>query len=122
MLDRVQPRVGFSWSPYQGTVVRGGYGMYSALNQGSTYYAMRVENGVVQLNYNYTGCGTTCTPTSAAAAGLLYPNVPFMPTGPSISGSLIPNGGTAPTIAGSGLLGAQSFHGLDPNFVPPLVA
>ena len=39
-----------------GTVVRGGYGLFSALNQGSTYYAMRVENGVVQLNYNYSGC------------------------------------------------------------------
>jgi Carboxypeptidase regulatory-like domain len=123
VLDRVQPRIGFSWSPYQRTVVRGGYGMFSALNQGSTYYAMRVENGVVQLNYNYIGCGnlgTTCTPAAAAAAGLLYPNVPFQPTGPSISGSLIPVGATAPTIAGAGLLGAQSFHGLDPNFVPPL--
>ncbi len=56
VLDRVQPRIGFSWSPYSGTVVRGGYGLFSALNQGSTYYAMRVENGVVQINYNYTGC------------------------------------------------------------------
>ena len=54
--DRVQPRVAFSWSPWTGTVVRGGYGLFSALNQGSTYYAMRVENGVVQLNYTYSGC------------------------------------------------------------------
>ncbi len=118
--DRVQPRIGFAWQPYTGTVVRGGYGLFSGLNQGSTYYAMRVENGVVQVNYNYTGCGTTCTPTTAAAAGLLYPNVPFQPTGPSLSGSLYPNGGTAPTIAGASKLGVQSFHGLDPNFVPPL--
>ena len=57
--DRVQPRIGFSWSPYPGTVVRGGYGMFSALNQGSTYYAMRVENGVVQVNYNYSGCASS---------------------------------------------------------------
>ncbi len=57
--DRVQPRVGFTWSPYTHTVVRGGYGLFSALNQGSTYYAMRVENGVVQVNYNYSGCGAT---------------------------------------------------------------
>ena len=42
-----------------GTVVRGGYGLFSALNQGSTYYAMRVENGVVQLNYSYSGCEST---------------------------------------------------------------
>lgn len=119
--DRVQPRVGFSWSPYQGTVVRGGYGLFSALNQGSTYFAMRVENGVVQVNYNYQGCGVTCSsPAAAAAAGLLFPNVPFQPTGPALSGSLIPNGATAPAIAGPSKLGVQSFHGLDPNFVPPL--
>src|ERR1035437_9182722 len=69
VLNRAQPRVGFAWNPMPGTVVRGGYGLFSALNQGSTYYAMRVENGVVQINYNYSGCknsggaakGTACT-------------------------------------------------------------
>ncbi|MES2390604.1 MAG: TonB-dependent receptor, partial [Acidobacteriota bacterium] len=54
-VSRFQPRLGFSWSPFEGTVVRGGYGIFSALNQGSTYYADRVENGVVQLNYSYSG-------------------------------------------------------------------
>src|SRR6185437_3932061 len=92
--DRVQPRVAFSWQPYQGTVVRGGYGLFSGLNQGSTYYAMRVENGVVQVNYNYTGCSasensaTTCS--SIPANALAYPNVPFQPTGPPRSGGLFP--------------------------------
>jgi hypothetical protein len=118
--DRVQPRVGFSWSPHEGTVVRGGYGLFSGLNQGSTYYAMRVENGVVQVNYNYQGCTNICTATTSAAAGLLYPNLPFQPTGPSLSGALFPSGGTAPGVSGIGKLGTQSFHGLDPNFVPPL--
>jgi hypothetical protein len=118
--DRVQPRVGFAWNPMAGTIVRGGYGIFSALNQGSTYYAMRVENGVVQLNYNYQGCNATCTPTSAAAAGLVYPNVPFTPTGPALSTALYPSGGTAPAISGITKLGSQSFHGLDPNFVPPI--
>ena len=118
VLNRVQPRIGFSWEPYTGTVVRGGYGLFSALNQGSTYYAMRVENGVVQVNYNYTGCGPTCSATPANA--LQFPNVPFQPTGPSISGSLHPDGGAAPSINGPTTLGQQSFHGLDPNFVPPL--
>jgi hypothetical protein len=118
--DRVQPRVGFSWSPYEGTVVRGGYGLFSALNQGSTYYAMRVENGVVQINYNYTGCTTACSAAAIANVGLQYPFVPFQPTGPSLSTSLYPTGGTAPAINGTGKIGAQSFHGLDPNFVPPL--
>ncbi len=126
--DRVQPRVGFSWSPYSGTVVRGGYGMFSALNQGSTYYAMRVENGVVQVNYNYSGCESSvgsvskarCPTVPSAANSLQYPFVPFPVTGPPLSAALHPTGGTAPSVNGPSILGAQSFHGLDPNFVPPL--
>ena len=65
--DRVQPRFGFSWAPYSGTVVRGGYGLFSALNQGSTYYAMRVENGVVQVELqlhwlrSYSDVGNSCS-------------------------------------------------------------
>jgi len=126
--DRVQPRVGFSWAPQNGTVVRGGYGLFSALNQGSTYYAMRVENGVVQVNYNYTGCeslvgsvsGARCSTVPSAANSLQYPFVPFPVTGPSLSSAVIPTGGTAPSVNGPAKLGSQSFHGLDPNFVPPL--
>jgi hypothetical protein len=126
--DRVQPRFGFSWSPQNGTVVRGGYGLFSALNQGSTYYAMRVENGVVQVNYNYTGCeslvgsvsGSRCSTVPSAANSLQYPFVPFQVTGPSLSTAVIPTGGTAPSVNGPAKVGAQSFHGLDPNFVPPL--
>ena len=124
--SRIQPRVGFSWQPYTGTVVRGGYGVFSALNQGSTYYADRVENGVVQINYNYSGCGATsgtatvsCATVPTAGSKLSFPNVPFPVTGPSLAGSLIPSGGTAPTVNGPAVAGAQSFHGLDPNFVPP---
>ena len=81
---------------------------------------MRVENGVVQVNYNYQGCNATCNATTAAAAGLAFPNIPFIPTGPALSSSLYPTGGTAPAVAGIGKVGVQSFHGLDPNFVPPL--
>ena len=127
VLDRVQPRVGFSWQPLTGTVVRGGYGMFSALNQGSTYYAMRVENGVVQVNYNYSGCessiGTSsarCPTVPSSASSLKYPFVPFPVTGPPLSLSLYPSGGAAPAVNGPPVLGTQSFHGLDPNFVPPL--
>jgi hypothetical protein len=127
VLDRVQPRVGFSWSPFSGTVVRGGYGIFSGLNQGSTYYAMRVENGVVQINYNYTACessvgsvsGAKCPTVPSTANTLVYPNVPFIPTGPPLSGALYPTGGAAPAVNGPSKIGTQSFHGLDPNFVPP---
>lgn len=124
--NRVQPRVGFSWQVMPGTVVRGGYGLFSALNQGSTYYAMRVENGVVQLNYNYSGCGATngattksCTAVPTSGSVLQFPNVPFLPTGPSLTGALTPSGGTAPGVTPINAKPAYSFHGLDPNFVPP---
>jgi hypothetical protein len=125
--NRIQPRIGFSWSPFTSTVVRGGYGLFSALNQGSTYYAMRVENGVVQINYNYNGCdasvattGSVCPVVPSTTNTLLYPNVPFQPTGPSLNGALFPAGGVAPAVGGPSIVGSQSFHGLDPNFVPPL--
>ncbi len=113
--NRLQPRFGFSWQPYAGMTVRGGYGMFSALNQGSTYYAMRVENGVVQINYNYSGClsalpapvarhlRTTSVPSTTNS--LQYPFVPFPVTGPSLSTSLHPTGGTAPAVNGPKTLG-----------------
>jgi len=117
--NRISPRVGFSYNVMPGTVLRGGYGIYTALNQGSTYYAMRVENGVVQVNYNYSGCGGSCASTYSGASTMQFPNVPFMPPGPSLSTALAPAGGAKPQILGPSTLGAQSFHGLDPNFVPP---
>ncbi len=132
VLDRVQPRVAFSWSPFDGTVVRGGYGLFSALNQGSTYYAMRVENGVVQLNYTYSGCfsssGTAQPPntpcpqvpgTGTTAAKLRYPNLPVQPSGPALSNAVFPSGGSAPGVTPISVSPSYSFHGLDPNFVPP---
>jgi hypothetical protein len=129
--NRIQPRVAFSWSPFVGTVVRGGYGLFSALNQGSTYYAMRVENGVVQLNYTFTGCydsstksavtpNPTCPTPAAAASKLRYPNLPYLPAGPTLTNSVFPQGGAAPTVnLPASARVSYSFHGLDPNFVPP---
>ncbi|HVU46082.1 MAG TPA: hypothetical protein VHD85_08150, partial [Terracidiphilus sp.] len=129
VLNRVQPRVAFSWSPYDGTVVRGGYGLFSALNQGSTYYAMRVENGVVQLNYTYLGCynskagnswaNTTCPTAPTPGTLLQYPNLPATPAGPPLSQAQYPTGGTAPTVTPLTVNPSYSFHGLSPNFVPP---
>jgi outer membrane receptor protein involved in Fe transport len=117
--NRISPRVGFAWNPHEGTVIRGGYGIFSGLNQGSTYYAMRVENGVIQVNYNYTGCASACTAATAATTGIQFPNLPFTPPGPDIAGQLRPVGAPAPIVGGSQNAGSQSFHGLDPNFVPP---
>lgn len=116
--DRIQPRVGFSWNPQNGTIVRGGYGIFTGLNQGSTYYAMRVENGVYQINYNYSGCNASCTASNAPA--LKFPNVPFQPAGPSLSQALHPSGGAAPTVTNVSGKASISFHGLSPDFVPPI--
>src|SRR6201999_2912982 len=76
---------------------------------------------------NYSGCqssvgtsGARCPTVPSSANSLRYPFVPFPVTGPPLSLSLFPSGGTAPAVNGPPILGAQSFHGLDPNFVPPL--
>jgi hypothetical protein len=113
-------------------VVRGGYGLFSALNQGSTYYAMRVENGVVQLNYTYTGCFSSSAPnqppngpcaqvpgTGTTAAKLRYPNLPVQPSGPPLSNAVYPSGGAVPGVTPVTVSPSYSFHGLDRNFVPP---
>jgi hypothetical protein len=129
--DRVQPRVSFAWSPRNGTVVRGGYGLFSALNQGSTYYADRVENGAVQLTYTFSGCysssgeppNSVCPSapgTGTTAAKLRYPNLPYPISGPALSSAVYPGGGAPPTVTPLTITPSYSFHGLDPNFVPPL--
>ncbi len=116
--NRYQPRVALAWSPFAGTVVRAGYGLFSGLNQGSTYYAMRVENGVIQVNYNFTGCASACTAANAPLQDCSFPMFHSFPWASSLFGYRA-NGAPEPVVSGSGALGAQSFHGLDPNFVPP---
>jgi hypothetical protein len=115
--DRIQPRVGLSWQPHDGLVVRAGYGMFSALNQGSTYYAMRVENGVYQINETVGPTGTPVT----------FPDVLFpLPTvDPNITNALRPAGGAVPTAeypfpTSTTPVLTSGFHGLAPNFVPPI--
>jgi len=51
---------------------------------------MRVENGVVQVNYNYFGCKSSCSSSFVASNTMQYPNVPFLPPGPALSTALIP--------------------------------
>jgi hypothetical protein len=117
--DRVQPRIGISWQPHPGTVVRAGYGLFSGLNQGSTYYAMRVENGVYQINYT---AGSGGVGKIVTFPDVLYP-VPNID--PSISSALAPAGANEPKAenpfpTSSSPVLTAGFHGLSPNFVPPL--
>lgn len=105
----VQPRIGFVWSPYNGTVVRGGYGMFYGLTSGSTLYCTRVENGVYQQQYNVV-------PTSAGSPANL--GVLFTPPGPPLAAPFA--GAVTPTVqnTGGGAI-PLSFRGQDPHFTNP---
>lgn len=104
------PRIGAALQLGPKTVLRTGYGMFYAKTTNTTYYATRVENGVIQQSFN-------CTPTSCPA--LTYPNVIFTPPGPTpvapFPGALTPE--VTPFTPPSG---TQLARGQDPNFVNPV--
>ena len=60
-------------------MLRAGYGMFYAKTTNSTYYATRVENGVIQQTFN-------CNPTTCPA--LTFPNLIFTPPGASARSAL----------------------------------
>ncbi len=105
------PRIGLAWNPRPGTVLRTGYGMFYGKTSNSTFYALRVENGVYQQTSN-------CLPRTCPA--LTFPNLIFTPPGPTptapFSGALTPavTPFTPPSLT-------QLSHGLTPDFVNPLV-
>jgi hypothetical protein len=85
------PRFGFSWNPHEGTVLRGGYGLFFGLTSNSTFYTIRRENGVYQQQYNVNATTNPNSPYVAIAnAPTGQPNrlfqqsgsyVPFAPQG-----------------------------------------
>jgi len=89
--NNIAPRLGVAWQFTKNTVFRTGYGIFFGKTSNSTYYALRVENGVYQQTF--TGCGpntgqiASCAPT--------FPNVFFTPPGPApaapFPGALAPN-------------------------------
>jgi hypothetical protein len=105
------PRIGIAYSPTKTTVVRAGYGMFYGKTSNSSYYAIRVENGVYQQTFN-------CTPTSCPA--LAFPNLIFTPPGATpqapFAGALTPQVTPFTPPAGT-----QLAHGMVPDFVNPLV-
>jgi len=105
------PRLGFSWEAAKDTVVRGGFGMFYAKTSNSTFYAIRVENGVYQQTFN-------CKPTTCPL--LDFPNVIFTPPGQTPTAPFA--GALTPTVTPfTPPAGTQLAHGLDPNFVNPVV-
>jgi hypothetical protein len=105
------PRIGIAWNPFPKTVIRTGYGMFYGKTSNSTFYALRVENGVYQQTFN-------CTPTSCPA--LAFPNLIFTPPGPAPQAPFA--GALTPTVVPfTPPAGTQLAHGLTPDFVNPLV-
>jgi hypothetical protein len=136
----IQPRVGFAWTPMQGTVVRGGYGIFFGLNSNSTYYTQRRENGVYQQQFNVSATTNPNAPYAAVAqtGGPTGPNQAFQASGayPAVSPQggipyFLPPGPTpvnqvtgaaiTPVNPGSAVPapGTISARGLDPNFKNP---
>ena len=137
------PRLGFSFSPQEGTVVRGGYGIFYGLTSNSTYYTTRRENGVYQQQFavtptgppvGYTAASASCIPTpgtnrcltqnqangSAPAYQAYAPvgGVPaFLPPGPSPINQVT---GTALTPVNPGLPASTlNIRGNEPGFQNP---
>ncbi|WP_353068394.1 TonB-dependent receptor [Tunturibacter empetritectus] len=131
------PRIGFAWSPHEGTVVRGGYGLFFGLTSNSTWYTLRRENGVYQQQFStrtYSPSGTYSAITGAPTGG---PNRKFSGNSGAVYDSFAPQGGIpaftppgpapinqvtgAPTPALNPGLPASTLNirGAAPNFLNP---
>ena len=132
----VQPRVGFSYNPQEGTVIRGGGGLFFGLNSNSAYYTQRRENGVYQQQFNVNATTNPNSPYTVNAAapagtpnrvfqqsGAYAANAPqggvdeFTPPGPSPINPV--TGAAAPAVSTGLSLGTISARGLDPHFENP---
>ena len=109
--NQFQPRLGVAWQISPNTVLRTGYGLFFAKTTNTTYYATRVENGVIQQTFN-------CIPTTCPA--LTFPNVIWTPPGPPVAapfpGALTPQVTTfnPPALT-------QTTRGQAPDWVDPRV-
>ena len=131
-----QPRVGFAWNPQDGTVVRGGYGIFFGLNSNSTYYTQRRENGVYQQQFNVNALTNPNSPyVTATPAGSGQPNRAFVQSGayaanapkggvpeftpPGPSPTNLVTGAPNPAVNTGLSLATVSARGLDPDFQNP---
>jgi len=114
--DSVQPRLGFSYQGWKGGVVRGGYGIFVGLTSNSTYYTMRVENGVYQQQYNVSRSSSKTAPYPVWAPA--YTNVLFTPPGPPLTAPF--TGALTPQVVNTGAaLTPLAIRGLDPQYKNP---
>jgi hypothetical protein len=116
--NNLAPRIGLAWSVTPKTVVRAGYGIFYAKTSNSTYYALRVENGVYQITYS--GCGASSSNPALVACAPQFPNVFFTPPGPALAAPFA--GGLVPVVQNTNPpLAAQAVHGMTPDFQSPEV-
>ena len=132
------PRFGFAWNPQEGTVVRGGYGLFFGLTSNSTFYTIRRENGVYQQQFNvsaltvpnspYIAASATCTPVAGTnrcfeqsgtyASFAPQGGIPaFTPPGPAPINQV--TGAPTPAVNPGLPLSVLSARGLDPSFKNP---
>ena len=117
--NNLAPRLGSAWQPFRNTVVRIGAGTFYGKTSNSTYYALRVENGVFQQTFS--GCSPTSTNPLLKGCAPIFPNLYFTPPGPApaapFAGALSPvvgiPGGTLPASS-------AAAHGMTPDFVNPV--
>ncbi len=108
---QLAPRLGLAYQLTPKTVVRVGYGMFYAKTSNSTYYATRVENGVIQQTFS---CSVTTCPA------LAFPNVIFSPPGPAMSAPF--TGALTPQVtAFTPPSASQVARGQSPNWLDPVV-
>ncbi len=133
------PRFGFAWTPQDGTVVRGGYGLFFGLTSNSTWYTLRRENGVYQQQFSAvasTNPNNTYTTIAGAPAGTpnrqfninsgaVYPayapqgGIPaFTPPGPAPINQV--TGAATPAVNPGLPASALNLRGADPSFLNPL--
>ena len=89
-LKMIQPRVGFNWNPYPGTVVRGGYGIFYGQISNSSYYTLRRENGIYQRQF---GISATGIPTTIGGVAVPGNNASGAPTPYVAAGALVQSAG-----------------------------
>ncbi|HLI76927.1 MAG TPA: TonB-dependent receptor, partial [Acidobacteriaceae bacterium] len=136
-LKMYQPRFGFNWNPQNGTVVRGGYGMFYGQISNSSYYTLRRENGVYQKQYSssavtannpYGACpaGTTTSTVCYQNPGVYQTYSPaggvpiYTPPGPAPTNFVTGAPITIPSTINPALAAGITIRGLDPSFTNPI--